>query len=152
MFKKENGITLVALVVTIIVLLILAAVSLTMVLGENGIASKAKEAASKTEIANAQDAVNRAINEAQITYSVDFIEGSSKKNGYTYNDIQKVLDGYKLCDEDGNELSSSTDIQLNSEIKTGDVVYLKENDRVVYTVTFSVSSSGESVSAVVEGR
>ena len=152
MFKKENGITLVALVVTIIVLLILAAVSLTMVLGENGIASKAKEAASKTEIANAQDAINRAINEAQITYSVDFIEGSSEKNGYTYKDIQKVLDGYKLCDEDGNELSSSTEIPLNSEIKTGDVVYLKENDRVVYTVTFSVSSSGESVSAVVEGR
>ena len=37
MFKKERGITLVALVVTIVVLLILAGVSISMVLGNNGI-------------------------------------------------------------------------------------------------------------------
>lgn len=44
MFKKEKGITLVALVVTIVVLLILAGVSITMVLGQNGIVNKAKDA------------------------------------------------------------------------------------------------------------
>ncbi len=41
---KEEGITLVALVVTIIVLLILAGVTINMVLGENGIIQKAKSA------------------------------------------------------------------------------------------------------------
>lgn len=46
MFKKQNGITLVALVVTIVVLLILAGVSLSLVLGNNGIITKAKEGAS----------------------------------------------------------------------------------------------------------
>lgn len=40
--KKERGITLVALVVTIIVLIILAGVSIRLVLGDNGIITKAK--------------------------------------------------------------------------------------------------------------
>ncbi len=48
MFKKENGITLVALVVTIVVLLILAGVSISLVLGNNGIITKAKSAKNLT--------------------------------------------------------------------------------------------------------
>ena len=44
---KERGITLVALVVTIIVLLILAGVTITSLLGDNGIISKAQQAADK---------------------------------------------------------------------------------------------------------
>lgn len=44
MFKKEKGITLVALVVTIVVLLILAGVSISLVLGSNGIVKKAQDA------------------------------------------------------------------------------------------------------------
>ena len=42
--KKQSGITLVALVVTIVVLLILAGVSINLVLGENGLITQAKEA------------------------------------------------------------------------------------------------------------
>ena len=42
--KKNKGITLVALVVTIVVLLILAGVSINLVLGNNGIIAKAKDA------------------------------------------------------------------------------------------------------------
>lgn len=42
--KKQKGITLVALVVTIIVLIILAGISINLLLGENGIITKAKEA------------------------------------------------------------------------------------------------------------
>ena len=45
--KRKNGITLIALVVTIVVLLILAGVSISMLLGENGIITQANE--SKTE-------------------------------------------------------------------------------------------------------
>ena len=45
MFKKESGITLVALVVTIIVLLILAGVAISLTLGQNGIFTRAQNAA-----------------------------------------------------------------------------------------------------------
>ena len=43
MLKKENGITLVALVVTIVVLLILAGVSISLVLNQNGVIDKSKK-------------------------------------------------------------------------------------------------------------
>lgn len=48
MLKGQNGVTLVALVVTIIVLIILAGVSIAMVLGDNGVVTQAQEAANQT--------------------------------------------------------------------------------------------------------
>ena len=47
--KEEKGITLIALVITIIVLLILAGITLSMVLGPNGIINRAKQAKEETE-------------------------------------------------------------------------------------------------------
>ena len=49
--KRDRGITLIALVVTIIVLLILAGVSISMLTGQNGILNKAADAKEKTETA-----------------------------------------------------------------------------------------------------
>ena len=53
--RKMKGITLVALVVTVVVLLILAGISLNLVLGDNGIITKAQEAAAKTEESSATE-------------------------------------------------------------------------------------------------
>ena len=53
--KNNKGITLVALVVTIVVLLILAGVSINLVLGDNGIITKAKEAETKSAEAREND-------------------------------------------------------------------------------------------------
>jgi len=49
--KSKKGITLIALVVTIIVLIILAGVSISLVLGDNGIVTKAKEAKQNMQVA-----------------------------------------------------------------------------------------------------
>ncbi len=49
MKKNERGITLIALVVTIVVLLILAGVSISMLTGENGIITQAQDAKLATE-------------------------------------------------------------------------------------------------------
>ncbi len=59
--KKERGITLIALVITIIVLLILAGVSIAMLTGDNGILTKATEAKRETEIAEEEEKVRLAI-------------------------------------------------------------------------------------------
>ena len=67
MLKKENGVTLVALVITIIVLLILATVTLAMVMGPSGIFQKANDASDQTAIANMSEAVNRACMEQQVS-------------------------------------------------------------------------------------
>ena len=48
MKTKEKGITLIALIVTIIVLIILAGVSINLILGKNGLIEKAKFAKEKT--------------------------------------------------------------------------------------------------------
>ena len=53
--KSKKGITLVALVVTIVVLLILAGVSINLVLGNNGIIAKAKDAETKSAEASQND-------------------------------------------------------------------------------------------------
>ena len=49
--KNQRGITLIALVVTVIVLLILAGISISMLTGQNGILNRAQEAKEKTEVA-----------------------------------------------------------------------------------------------------
>ena len=53
--KRERGITLIALVVTIVVLLILAGVSINALFGNNGIIEKAKEAQNKMDKATEND-------------------------------------------------------------------------------------------------
>ncbi len=60
--KKEQGITLIALVVTIVVLLILAGVSISMLTGENGIVTQAGKAKDETEQARVQELVDLAVN------------------------------------------------------------------------------------------
>ncbi len=47
--KKQNGITLIALIITIIVLLILAGVSISLVVGDNGVLNKAQKSIVETE-------------------------------------------------------------------------------------------------------
>ena len=73
--KKQNGITIISLVVTIIVLIILAGVSINLILGENGIITKAKEAKIKTEQATLNEEI--ALNELYMQIEAERGEGSN---------------------------------------------------------------------------
>ena len=59
--RNERGITLIALVVTIIVLLLLAGVSISMLTGQNGILNRAAEAKEKTEVAQKEEEKDQAL-------------------------------------------------------------------------------------------
>lgn len=59
--KRNKGITLIALVITIVVLLILAGVSIAMLTGENGILNQAQETKEQTEYKSAEEKVKLAI-------------------------------------------------------------------------------------------
>lgn len=63
--KEEKGITLVALVITIIVLLILAGVSISLVIGQNGLITRSKEGANtyQKSAANETEQLNTFTNE-----------------------------------------------------------------------------------------
>ena len=66
---KEKGITLIALVVTIIILLILAGVTLNMALSGDGLFSKAKVAVNKYDVASEQEVLQQQIIEYQMDNS-----------------------------------------------------------------------------------
>ena len=90
--RKNNGITLIALVITIIVLLILAGVTIATLTGENGILTRASEAAERTEKANV-------IEQAQT--DILGIQAEKKDGNITKGELKTVLDTYfKTVPED----------------------------------------------------
>lgn len=66
--KNQRGITLIALVITIIVLLILAGVSIAMLTGDNGILTRSNQAAFETAFATARENIANAMNEVMTDY------------------------------------------------------------------------------------
>ena len=78
---KDKGITLIALVVTIIVLLILAGVSIAMLTGENGILTQAQNAKKETEEAEEKEKIQLAV-----------LDAISKNNDLTEESLQKEID------------------------------------------------------------
>lgn len=57
-FKNKNAITLIALVVTIVVLLILAGVTISLLLDENGIIAKSKDARNTNRAGTIRDEIS----------------------------------------------------------------------------------------------
>lgn len=107
--RQENkGITLVALVVTIVVLLILAGVSITMLIGDNGILTKAQEA--KVKIEEAQEKENATLSQYDIMIKQETGEiwkqdkttvskGNNRVEVGDYVDYKSGVEEYQ--DEDG---------------------------------------------------
>ena len=89
MKRNERGITLIALVVTIVVLLILAGVSISMLTGENGIISQAQKAKLQTEIGKEKE---------YITLSVSAVKGDKISRGdtseITSGELQNEINNY----------------------------------------------------------
>ena len=84
---KQNGITLIALVITIIVLLILAAVSIATLTGENGILTRANESKTETEIGEEEEAIKLAYNGVMADnlgdgVTAEQLENELQANGY----------------------------------------------------------------------
>ena len=110
--KSQKGITLVALVITIIVLLILAGVSISLVLGNNGVLTQASNAVDTNEKATVKQDVEMGIASCTANYwaayssntavdykdyvTVDAIEGSCTSAKKTGSDITGIsLDAAK---------------------------------------------------------
>lgn len=90
--KRENGITLVALVVTIIILLILAGVAIRSVTGENGLFQKAKIARVEADISEVIDNAKMDI----MTKQIEKVDGS-----ITEGELKTILEKYGDLSEEG---------------------------------------------------
>ena len=64
--RNKKGITLIALIVTIIVLLILVGVSISVLVGDNGVINQATDASQKTKEAREKEAIELAASLARI--------------------------------------------------------------------------------------
>ena len=80
--KNKKGITLIALVITIIILLILAAVAIQLALGDNGLIGKAREGQGKQAVAEATDKFKTLQAAAWADYMVNPTKGDTEKQGY----------------------------------------------------------------------
>ena len=95
MLNNKKGITLIALVVTVVVLIILAGVSINAVLGDNGIIKKANQAASVTKEAEVKEAINRTILEFYLTDDYETLEDflNAKVSEGKIDSVTKNADG-----------------------------------------------------------
>ena len=101
--KRNKGITLIALVITIIILLILAGVTIATLTGENGILTRATEANEQTEKKGLKEEIELAVGSNNIGDQVDgsgnLEEELNRINGAT---VSKVAEDAYYVERDGN--------------------------------------------------
>ena len=95
--KKSNGITLTALVVSIIVLVILAGISITLILGDNGIIAKAQEGKQVQEKVDI-------IEKLKLEIAAKEAEKLQNTKGITKDDVEKILSKYGTINKEGETI------------------------------------------------
>ena len=122
MFKQEKGITLVSLVITIIVMLILAGVSLSMVMGEGSVLNQARDAVDTTELSSVKDEIGMALGSAQTNYYAKYASTTGRVT------MQQALLSLQK-----NEFTSAEKVEIIAPVNgTGKILYTLENGNVYY--------------------
>ena len=88
--QSERGITLVALIITVIILLILAGVTLNLVIGENGLITRTKQA-------KEESAAKQQVEETQFQEYDDYISGQLEGQEKTYNINVNISRKWSTC-------------------------------------------------------
>ena len=133
--KNDKGITLVALVVTIIVLIILAGISINLVLGDNGIITIAKKAKENTELAKIQEETE--LNE--LYYQLE-TEGSISDN-IPYDSIAKLAEFKKAI---ANAIEEAGGIKPDTTSETA--IFANNIKGIVKEVTKDATATAEDIS------
>ncbi len=138
--RNNRAITLIALVITIIILLILAGVSLRLISGDEGILERAESAVNKNQKAIEEEELNLAISDLKIAYYENY---DTNKNMLLSEYIKNNLNNYKTpsggtinCNEDGQIIY--TDKNGNTKIVTitedGNIVLGEESNVPYYSI------------------
>ena len=145
MKKKENqkGITLIALVVTIIVLLILAGVSIAMLTGENGIMSKAATSSWKTKLGDAQDIVALDVSDAMSKYFIHAYVDENETDSISFTDIDTAIK--TGCSTAKTELGDGYEIIANTTDGAGEIGIEFESNNKTYSVKGTLSKTNTKV-------
>ena len=146
---KEGGVTLVALVITIIVLLILAGVALATLTGDSGILSNSENAKEETLKANVKEKLQLAIMEYKVG---QYTEGKTLKEYLELAGATEVteagtkgkMDGYNFEIENGVVTVTKSTTEVTGKVKLKDV-YTEEmiGQTINYTTTNALPSDVE---------
>ena len=138
--NKDKGITLIALVVTIIVLLILAGISISMLTGQNGILTRAADAKIKTDEAEKKEnekmqRYKQTIDERDLPETAEGqAKGTQIKSPAEYsNNVKAIADGngnYFPLPEGAEYREEGVVNKVNEGDNVGVVVYIKESEFV----------------------
>ena len=128
--RNQKGITLVALVITIIVLLILAGVSISLVLGQNGVLNQASNAVVQQNLASAKQEIEMAAAACYTEYM-----GAWATNGTTDRASYFSVDKMNANMQNGQVTLSGTTYTYK----------LKSNPATLGDVTFSIDTSNGKV-------
>ena len=139
--KNTRGITLIALVVSIIVLLILASITIAALSGDNGILTRAKEAKSKTEQAQKEDEEETM---QEITGTTNTLEGYNKNKKVNSPKVVKGMipikwknNNWVVCSQDDTEWYSYDDKKEWANVMLSDGTYKSDTVTVGQVVTES---------------
>ena len=149
--KSNKGITLVALVITIIVLLILAGVSISLVVGENGVLTQAAGASDTRKISQKKEAMGLAISSVQAEYFNAYANNASADwteyiNGGTLNDALSKQ-GYYL-NKDKNSASATVAADSDTLSGTASTFYISTKSGDTTGDTLKVTLKGTSGTAI----
>ena len=126
-FKKSKGITLIALVITIIVLLILAGVSIAMLTGQNGILTQAQKAKTETENAAANEAGILSDYETKINEELG-IKPEAEPGHYYEKDTDVTVGGKPVTIPGGATVSGIE--EENESVDKGFVIYITKGEEI----------------------
>ena len=118
MKKRSKGITLISLAITIAVLIILAGVSVSAILGDDGIIKRAQESADLTKKSESKEIINRAVLEFRLTEGYDTLEDFLKTK--IPNKIDNVInngDGTLTIEKDGYSVTVKNTTQKDNSSK-----------------------------------
>ena len=168
--KRNKGITLIALVVTIIVLLILAGISIQMLVGEGGILTNAREAARKTNQADAKERIELEIADAILEDNELTVEGINKHlkihipelthegQNLTENPIEELptiveLDGFVFQIDENGKVTAIEGIALNkSNLELQILTHNEETEYGNETLTVTLIGISGNISWSTEGK
>lgn len=125
MYKRNGnrGITLIALVITIIVLLILAGVSIAMISGENSILSNATKARRNKAIGDVKEQVLLAINTAFTEYNAKLATRELEEGKKLYDYLNDAL-------SESNLKSNNNEVEYHYNSNTVSIKYKKDNTTI----------------------
>lgn len=138
LIKTSNGITLIALVITIIVLLILAGVTITTLTGDNGILKQADKAKTETTMGEEKEAIGLAYNGAKTEKLGGVITAGDLNTQFTKNGIKATASGegtIKVDFETGRSYTLDAHGKIEEWIDIAK--YVKVGDFVDYNPTIT---------------